>query len=155
MLDYFTANNNAHLENWRLLGTPRVYAYLPTEAECTYPGCGWDAFSQSGKLTGCPQCQGRGKLFHWEVSTLRARVVWGNANLNYMQPAPGTEIGDVYLGITLADGELMDALIATQRAYLMVDGKRVRPNNTAPNIVPGIGEGILVTCNLYTDAADG
>ncbi len=155
MLDFFTAKTNAHLENWRLLGTPRVYAYLPKESECTYPGCGWDSFSQSGKLTGCPQCRGLGKQFHWEVTVLRARVVWGNANLNYLQPSPGAEIGDVYLGITRDDAEKIEQLIGLQRSYLLVDGKKVRPNNTAPNIVPGIGEGILVTCNLYTDPSDG
>lgn len=152
MLDFFTGMNQSHFENWRLNGAPgRVLCYLPTETECPNTSCGWDSFSQSGKLLGCPVCGGRGKVSTWDTHTLRARVVWGGADLRYFQPAPGVEIGDVYLTVVRGDDDLVNQVIANQRAYMIVDGKTVRPSNTSPSVIPNVGEGTLVTCNIYTD----
>ena len=154
MLNFFAGMNQQHFDDWRLNGAPgRVVIYLPTEADCTYAGCGWDAFSQSGKLIGCPQCGGKGKTFAWSVSTVRARVVWGSTGLVYMSPTPGVVMGDCYLAFYLGDEWLVDEVLFEQRAYIEVDGRKVRPTSTSPSVIPNVGGCLLVTCNLYTDSA--
>lgn len=153
MLDFYTRNNQTTLDNWRLAGTPRIVAYLASESDCTNPLCGWDEFTQSGKLMDCAVCGGDGKIITFQEHTFRARVVWGAADLRYMQPTPGVEIGDVYLGIVRGDNWLITKLLESQRSYLVVDGKTVRPTSVNPSVVPNVGEGYLVSCKLYTPSS--
>lgn len=154
MLDHFTAGNQVYFDNWRLNGTPgRVVIHQLVETGCPYPGCGWDEFTQSGKLTGCPACGGAGKLFTDKLTVLRARVVWGATNFSFAPPSPGVELGDVTLGIATADLGIIQEILAEQRSFLVVDGQTVRPTVISPSVIPDVGEGYFVSCNLFTNSA--
>ncbi len=153
MLDHWTANAGLSFAGWRLSSPPgRVIAYLAQETDCSYPGCGWDEFSQSGKLLGCPVCHGKGRLLSFAPFAIQCRVVWGPSTLRYVMQTPGTELGDVALTIEKSDAGIIQSVMDSPRSYLMVDDRKVRPENFSPSVIPGIWEGYLVACNLTNNA---
>ena len=153
MLNFWSANMARPLEDWRLNSQGRVTIYLAKETDCTNPLCGWDEFSQSGKLADCAVCHGAGKITTFTKRSLLARVVWGNTQLQCIPPTPGIEVGDVTLGIVPADLPLIQQVLDSERSYLMVDGFSVRPLNTSVSNIPGIEEAYLVTCSRFTPAS--
>jgi hypothetical protein len=151
MLSHWTRNNNQFLSTSRTTDLPRVTIHLPVETECTALGCGWDAFGQSAKLTGCSVCEGKGKVTTWQVAYMRARITWASAiQFNFFSPTPGVNIGDVMLTISPYDKATMERVVNTARAYLQIDDQIVRPSGVLQKLdVPNIGEEYQIGCNLY------
>lgn len=150
MLNFWSASMAFPLEEWRVNSQGRVVLFLATETICTNPLCGWNDFTQSGKLVDCYVCHGAGKTFSYVKQPILARVVWGNTQLRYVAPTPGVEIGDVTLGIVPGDLPVIQSVLDSERSYIEVDGLTVRPLNTSVSNIPGIEEAYLVTCARFT-----
>ncbi len=150
MIQFWTRGNSAHLRDTRNADRPRVAARYPTETDCTATGCGFDDFTGSARKLDCLVCEGTGKITTWQTWQFRARVNWpGMTQFSFFAPTPGVELGDVVLTIAANDKDLMEKVQSTERAYLIVDGKNVRPSQIQKLDVPQIGEEYQVVCHLY------
>ncbi|CAG0947024.1 hypothetical protein ANRL1_03570 [Anaerolineae bacterium] len=149
MLNYWNAMNQVEIAKTRLIGS-RLRAHYPNETNCTATDCGWDEFTQSAKNTGCLTCHGKGKVSHWQTYYFRARVQWhGAVQLSFVAPTSGIEKGDLTLAVATQDKELMERVLVSDRAYITVEDKTVRPTVIQRLDVPTVGEEYQVVCNLY------
>lgn len=117
--------------------TQRVSLHIPSKTNCTEPGCGWDEFTQSGKDVACLACNGTGKVTTWYVSHSSARVMW----IDPAAPVWGTmasgPVGDVWLSVPLEYESMFDTVKDTGGAYILLDGRTVKPIKSDPNRVEG------------------
>lgn len=147
MLNFWNASMAKPLEDYRLQSAGRVTLVLLSESDCPN---GRDSYSQSCKLgPDCPYCHGAGVIIAKQFQSISARVVWGNTQFKYIAPTPGIQTGDVTLTIVPGDQDTMQAVLDSERSYIIVDDVVVRPTNMTPEIVPGIEEAFLVTCSIY------
>lgn len=151
MLNFANRKANQPIQDWRHKQKSRCFAQVATETDCPASDCGWDEFHNGPIKADCLVCGGRGRLITFVQHEFMAIPVWGADRFAYLAPAPGTELGDCELGIEKNVEWLMDRVMESQTSYLNVDGKILRPSVMSPNIVPQVGEAIIVTCKLFTN----
>lgn len=115
--------------------TQRVIIYVPSKTNC--PDCGWDEFTQSGKDVACTTCNGTGKVTTWYKSHSSARVMWIDPAAPVWGAMASGPVGDVWLSVPLEYESLYDKVKDTDDAYILVDGKTVKPISIDPNRVEG------------------
>lgn len=157
MLDYWNRGNQQSLSAERQADDrSRVVAKYPTKTNCPAADCGWDEFTHSSKKADCTVCKGVGKLITWQTYYIRARVSWtAMLQFSFMVPTPGVELGDVILTIDQMNKGLLDTVYGDPEAYLIVDGKNVRPKTIQVIDVPHIGQEYQVVCNLWEPSTTG
>lgn len=113
----------------------RVSIHIPSRTNC--PDCGFDEFTQSGKDVACTTCNGTGKVTTWYVSHSSARVMW----IDPAAPVWGTmasgPVGDVWLSVPLEYEDMYDKVKDTDGAYILIDGRTVKPVSIDANVVEG------------------
>jgi hypothetical protein len=155
-MDFWNQTTRGALDRYTLTSNPwRIVVYRAIESECPAPGCGWDEFSGSAKKVDCTFCGGVGKVITWNKYAMRARATWSPTELRYINPTPGIEMGDCTLVVSRRELAVIEQVMQSERSYILVDGKAVRPTHTSPCVLPGITEGYLVNCNLITPAVSG
>lgn len=154
MLKSWTHKAHQPIQNWRVQNANRCIAFFTQETECHGEACGWDEFSQSAKRIDCLVCGGKGKLFSFEQQPFLSVVNWISDRFLYPAVAPGTELGDVMLGVDESELWIIRRVLESQRSYIQADDKTVRPLSISPNIVPQVGESSLVSCKLYTNTIE-
>lgn len=118
----------------RFIKLTRIEIHVPSYAECAT--CGFDAITASGLDPSCGTCNGRGRIAVDQRGTIRGRVSWIDLQkYNMYQGMPTGEIGDCSMQIDLRHRALMDQVERTEGAYLVIDGKTVKPFAVVPNRV--------------------
>lgn len=123
------------VQNFMRQRTQRVSIHIPSKTDC--PDCGFDEFTQSGKDVACTTCKGAGKVTTWHKSHSSARVMW----IDPAAPRWGTmasgPVGDAWLSVPLEYESLYNKVKDTDDAYILVDGKKVKPISIDANRVEG------------------
>ena len=123
----------------------QVVIFIPSQTDC--PVCGWDEFTQSGKDVACTTCNGTGKVTNWRKSRVSARVMWIDTAAPRWGVVATGEIGDVWLSVMPVFKEMFETVEETDGAYILVDGKTVKPQSVAYNEVEG-RTSVDVRCKL-------
>lgn len=135
------------------LFSDHVEAYIPSTTTC--PTCGYSDFTRSGLDPTCPTCDGTGKVITWRTASLTCRAVWIDAaKLHPHQGLVAGEIGDVQIQGKLRDRHIYLLVKDTELAYLVYDGKRVRPESVTVNGVEG-ATSLDVRCFLVAEGQPG
>ena len=113
----------------------RVIILIPSKTDC--PDCGFDEFTQSGKDVACTTCNGTGKVTTWYSSHSSARVMWIDPAAPVWGRMASGPVGDVWLSVPLEYESLYDKVKDTDDAYILVDGKTVKPISIDANRVEG------------------
>lgn len=148
MLDYFNASAQADFT--KVYTDNRVVARIPTEVNCTYTGCGWDPVSGSGKLLGCPTCHGKGKTQTWITYAINCRLQWTDMiKLSYPNATTGVELGDCVIAVAWDNTDVLDSVMMSERAYLQMDNRTVRPTTKQETRVGELVREIEYVCKSY------
>ena len=152
MLDYWAQNLQKSFDDTRRNESAgRVVAMLLTYTACPTVGCGWDPITQSAILTGDPVCKGRGRIETWVRYNLRARVMWvEQAKMDFFVPTPGIMMGQCVLTVGQKEIDVINAVIADQRAYIQVDNRKVKPSSVQQTVVSNMIFEWEVLCNVFT-----
>jgi hypothetical protein len=129
----------------------RCVCYLPATTLCTASGCGFDNFTYSGKNPACTVCNGTGKVTTWNTARVTVRVAWVDpARITFVRGVPTGEIGDVVLQAYNHDADLFETVQDTDGAYVLVDGKHVKPFAITVQRVESLTS-IMVACNVVNE----
>ena len=115
--------------------TKQVAVCIPSQTDC--PVCGWDEFTQSGKDVACTTCNGTGKVTNWRKSRVSARVMWVDEAAPRFGIVTSGDIGDVWLSVATVFKDLLETVEETDGAYILVDGKTVKPTSVTYAQVEG------------------
>ena len=127
-------------------GERGITVHTPTEAECTEEGCGHDEFTDSKRKIDCASCNERGYVVIWTTQTIYCRARWTNTIEYRVQIGPGVKIGDLMLHIRASDYETVKAVEDDPKAYMLLDGFRIRPTAIQPAGVGGTTDEYRVEC---------
>ena len=153
MLDFWNQTSQQDIEGQ--YSSERVVALVPTETNCTYATCGWDAVTGSGKLLGCPTCGGLGKTFAWVTYKVPCRLVWaGMMQFSYYQPSPGVEMGDCLVTTNKDYAYILEKVLNNPRAYLVADQKNIRPKTMHESTIGSMTKEYEFVCNTFTPSTD-
>lgn len=134
-----------------ILGRP-ITVMIPTVSECTATGCGYNELTQSALNPSCTVCDGRGQIFTWHSGSVIVRSTWGDpARINVRNGIASGEVGDAQIQAHFRDMPLFERVMKTDHAYVLIDGKRLKPYSITFNSVESYTT-VDVRCNLITSA---
>ena len=127
----------------------RIVVYIPSETECTEPGCGHDAVTNSKKKTDCLECDARGYVTTWTIRHLMGRVIQPEPlEFDFRNEFAAIETADLVIYIEKHDEDTVKRVRQDERAYFEIDGFQYRPTTITPIGVAGYHE-LRVDCSKY------
>lgn len=128
-----------------------ITAVVPVLTNCSAVGCGYDSLTGSAINPICATCNGTGKTKHLDYAYFKARINWNNhADFKLFNGQTSGEIADVLLQISALDLGLLEKVKRSDMAYLLFDGKKIRPSAITINRVHGMTS-YIVDCNIVQE----
>lgn len=151
-LDFWSQRNAQSFDLLAANDKPnRIVVMVPTKTECTATGCGLDRQTLSAKRADCLVCGGAGYTIVWVANSVVGRLQWANVvTLNYQFPSSGIEMGDCVITVDNANYTVLQQVFEDEDAYIIADGKTVRPKSDQTQVIGNIMEEYQIVCNRYT-----
>ncbi|MGQ9458899.1 MAG: hypothetical protein ACUVS5_11540 [Anaerolineae bacterium] len=130
--------------------TTAIPVVLPSYAECTASGCGYDPVTKAGRNIACTVCGGTGRVRTLATSYIQGRIVQlRRPDREFRIVATGT-VADLAIATSQAARAVLDKALTTDGAYALVGGKKVRVKEVLEVAVEGPSS-LLALCEYVRE----